>query len=105
MPFMAEVTSPRRYSDVPYITSRRRTVIYLLTYSRTRRWWCRFIVWAGQVFSRIANKSLAVLRWVTVWPQQTWAENWGPVPLLGQPGLHLTQHGLGRGLPQCHVAS
>jgi len=33
-------------------------------------------------------------------PQQTWAENWGVVPLLGVGlGLHLTQCSQGRGLP------
>jgi len=35
-----------------------------------------------------------------VWPQQTWAENWGPVPTFwgGELGPHLAQCGLGRGL-------
>ena len=35
-----------------------------------------------------------------VWPQQTGAENWvAAVPLLGGAGPHVTQCGLGRGLP------
>jgi len=25
-----------------------------------------------------------LLRWATVWPQQTWAENWGYAPFLGR---------------------
>jgi len=41
-----------------------------------------------------------------VWPQQTWAENWGAVPLSeGELGPHLTQCGLGQGLPPYQVAS
>jgi len=40
-----------------------------------------------------------------VWPQQTRAENWGgAVPLFkGELGPHVTQCGLGRGLPQYQV--
>ena len=34
-----------------------------------------------------------------LWPQQMWAENWGEL------GSHLTQCGLGRGLPPGQVAS
>jgi len=34
-----------------------------------------------------------------VWPQRTWAQNWGCAPLGGELGPHLTQCGLGRGLP------
>jgi len=37
-----------------------------------------------------------------VWPQQTWAENWGlcgACALLGELGPHLTQCGRDRGLP------
>ena len=42
-----------------------------------------------------------------VWPQQTWAENWGLCPLFGEGelGPHLAQCGLGRGLPPYQVAS
>ena len=40
-----------------------------------------------------------------VWPQQTWAENWGGLwpPLGGELGLHLAQCGLGRGIPPFHT--
>ena len=40
----------------------------------------------------------------TVWPQQTWAENWGLCPF-GGGGLetHLRQYGHGRVLPPCQV--
>jgi len=39
-------------------------------------------------------------------PQQTRAENWGTeVPLWGELGAHVTQCGLGRGLPPYRVAS
>jgi len=41
----------------------------------------------------------------TVWPQYTWAENWGAVPLLGGDVSHVTQCGLSRGLPSYQVAS
>ena len=41
-----------------------------------------------------------------VWPQQTWAENWGLCPFgEGEPGPHLTQCGQGRGLHACQVSS
>jgi len=40
-----------------------------------------------------------------VWPQQTWAENCGAVPLfVGEAGTHLTQCRLGRRLPSYQVA-
>ena len=40
-----------------------------------------------------------------VWPQQTWAENWGAVPFgEGEQGPHLTQCGLGQGLPPYRMA-
>jgi len=40
-----------------------------------------------------------------VWPQQTWAGNWGAVPhFAGVLGPHLAQLGLGRGLPPYQVA-
>ena len=46
----------------------------------------------------------SMLRWVTVWPQQTWAENWRAVPLWGgELGPHLTQFGESRGLPPCQA--
>jgi len=41
-----------------------------------------------------------------VWPQQTWAENWGLCPFWGEElGPHLTQYGRGRGLSPCRVRS
>jgi len=41
-----------------------------------------------------------------IWPQETWAKNWGTVPLWGgELGSHLAQCGLGRDLPPCQVAS
>jgi len=42
-----------------------------------------------------------------VWPQQTWAENWGgAVPILGgELGPHLTQCRPGRGLPLSQLPS
>jgi len=41
-----------------------------------------------------------------VWPQQTWAENWGLCPFRERElGPHLTQCGRGRGLPPCQVSS
>jgi len=41
-----------------------------------------------------------------VWPQQTWAENWGALPPFGEGklGPNLTQCCLGRGLPSYQVA-
>jgi len=39
-----------------------------------------------------------------VWPQQTWAENWGLCPLGMELGPHLTQCCPGRGLPSYQVA-
>jgi len=47
-------------------------------------------------------------RLATVWPQQTCAEKWAAaVPLLGgrELSLHLTQCGLGQGLPPYQVTS
>jgi len=41
-----------------------------------------------------------------VWPQHTWAEHWGLCPYFfwgGELGSHLTQCGLGQGLPPCQV--
>jgi len=35
----------------------------------------------------------------TVWPQRTWAEDWGLCPFLGELGPHPTQCGRGQGLP------
>ena len=46
-----------------------------------------------------------ILIHLAVWPQQTWAENWGSVPLLGELGPHLTQCRLSRILPLYQVAS
>jgi len=41
-----------------------------------------------------------------VWPQQTWAENWGSAALGREElGPHLTQCGRGRGLSPCQVSS
>jgi len=57
----------------------------------------------------VANKTRAqqLLRWSTVWLQQTWAEKWVSccAPFLGELGPHLTQCRLGRGLPPYQVAS
>jgi len=52
--------------------------------------------------------SSGILIHPAVWPQQTRAENggWGGVPLFkGELGPHVTQCGLGQGLPQYQVAS
>jgi len=49
------------------------------------------------------TRAQQLLRWATVWPQQTWAEKCGG--LLWGLGPHLTQCGLGRGLPLYQVAS
>ena len=40
-----------------------------------------------------------------VWPQRTWAKNWGCCAPLGELGPRLTQCGLGQGLPPCQVSS
>ena len=43
-----------------------------------------------------------------IWPQQTWAENWGEgcAPLGEEElGPHLTQYGQGRGIPARKVSS
>jgi len=42
-----------------------------------------------------------------VWPQQTWAKNWGCCATIlgGKLGHHATQCGMGRGLPLYRVAS
>jgi len=39
-----------------------------------------------------------------VWPQQTWAENWGAVPFFEELGPYLTLCGVGRGQPPCRVS-
>jgi len=43
-----------------------------------------------------------LLRWATIWPQQTWAEKWGCNALSGEGeaelGLYVTQCGQGQGL-------
>ena len=50
-----------------------------------------------------------ILIYPAVWPQQTWAENWGGSAPLGKEswvlGPHLTQCGQGRVLPPCQVSS
>jgi len=42
-----------------------------------------------------------------VWPQQTWAKNWGLFPFFwgGELGPHLAQCGLDQGPPPCQVPS
>ena len=45
-----------------------------------------------------------MLMHLAVWPQYKWTENMGLCPL-GGAGFHLTQCGLGRGLPACQVSS
>jgi len=53
-------------------------------------------MWPGPRSTSIPD---GILIHPSVWPQQTWAANWrGPVPICGV-GPHLTQYGLGRGLP------
>jgi len=45
-----------------------------------------------------------ILIYPAIWPQQIWAENWGPFGG-GGAGPHVTQCGQGRGLPACQVLS
>jgi len=49
--------------------------------------------------------SYGILIHPAVWPQQTCAENWRLCPFGGELGPHLTQCGLGRGLPPCQVST
>ena len=55
----------------------------------------------------LGPRSISVERGIlihpAVWPQQTWAENWGLCPFSEELGPHLTQ--CGRGLPPCQVSS
>ena len=50
------------------------------------------------VRSHILTRAQELLRWATVWPQQTWAEKWGRL-LCPFPWKELSSH-----LTQCHVA-
>ena len=53
------------------------------------------------------RKLAGILIHPAISPQRTWAENWG-APLFGTGlglGPHLTQRGLGQGLPPYQVAS
>jgi len=62
-------------------------------------------VWPGPGFTFVPS---GILIHLTVWPQQTWAENWGGgcAPLEeGELSPHLTQCGQGRGLPARQVWS
>jgi len=52
-----------------------------------------------------ASLSSGILIHPAVWPQQTWAENWGGGCAPVWVGPHLTQCGKGRGLPPYQVAS
>jgi len=55
---------------------------------------------------RSSSMPSGILIHAAIWPQQTWAENWGLCPLSeGELGPHLTQCGQGRGLPACQVSS
>jgi len=61
------------------------------------------IMWPG---TRPTSMPSAILIHPAVWPQRTWAENWGLCPFGGGgAGSHLTQCGQGRGLPACQVSS
>jgi len=55
---------------------------------------------------RLTSVPSGMLIHPAVWRQQTWAENWGDVPLWGGGlGPYLKQCSLGRGLPLCQVSS
>jgi len=74
-------------TTVPYSHSIGRTVLQTVAQKLTR-----------------ANQ---LLKWATVWPQETWAEKWGGgCCAAGSPlDPQLTQCGLGRGLPVYQVVS
>jgi len=59
-------------------------------------------VWPG---ARSTSVPSGILIHPAVWPQQTWAKNWGSCALLGELDPHLTQYRLGWGLPPYQVAS
>jgi len=72
----------------------------------------RLLFCGGELGPNLAQCSLdqgpplrsAILIHPAIWPQWTWAKNWGgagrPPPLgEGELGPHLTQYGQGRGLP------
>jgi len=44
---------------------------------------------------RLTSVPSGILIHPGVWPQRTWAQNWGCAPLGGELGPHLTQCGLG----------
>jgi len=50
-----------------------------------------------------------ILIHAAIWPQETWAANWGYEPVLlflgGELGPHLARSRLGRGLPLYQMAS
>jgi len=50
------------------------------------------------------TRAQQLLRWATIWPQQTWAEKLGGAGV-GALGHHLTHWGLGQGLSLYQVAS
>jgi len=58
----------------------------------------------GHIMSSMPS---AILIQKAVWPQSTWAKNWGLFNLFGEGelGPHLTQSRLGQGLPAYQVAS
>jgi len=61
-------------------------------------------MWPGLRSTSIPS---SILIHPAVWPQQTWAKNWGwrAVPLWGDLGPHLTICRLGQGLHRYQVAS
>ena len=58
-------------------------------------------IWPGPRPSSVPS---GIMIHPTVWLQQIWGENGGSVPL-GELGPHLTQCGLGQGLPRYQVTS
>jgi len=56
---------------------------------------------------RLTSVPSGILIHPAVWPQRTWAENWGQCPFFFGGGAlpHLRQCGLGRGLPPSQVSS
>jgi len=50
-------------------------------------------------WSRATSVPSGILIHKAVWPQQSRAKNWGLCAFWGELGPHLTQCGLGRGLP------
>ena len=54
---------------------------------------------------RLTSVPSGILIYPAVWPQRTWAENWGAVPPFFGALPHLRQCGLGRDLPPSQVSS